>query len=616
MKKLHIAGLAGLASLGAHAQLAPPSDLQRSLDPVVVTASRASNPTTTMRDAIVITREDLDAAGPVSLAEVLQRRAGIELRATGGPGQPQTLFIRGAGSAQTLVLVDGMRVGSATVGTTSIEHIPIEMIERIEVVKGPLSSLYGAEAIGGVVQIFTRGKGVPHFFAATSYGSDNDRRVSAGLATADETNKVSLAAGVRSVDARSASNPRSPFYNADRDPYDNAFFNVRASHRLWQGETLELEAFTTRSRTHFDAGPGDDRNTQAISGAKVSSSSQLFPGWVSRLTLGEGRDRYALRGDFASSIETQQDQAAWINEFPSPLGVIVTGIEFLRQRVVSDDTANPFTKTRRDTKSEFLGVNEAYEGHRFEASVRHDDDDSFGQRTTGSVSYGLDWPKVLRVAGTYARGFRAPTFFDLYGPTLSDPTFGPYYKPNPDLQPERSRSYELAVKSDPVATVQWRLTAFDNRFDNLIVFSAVDLMQVNVAKARARGVEASLEGRFYETRIRAALTAQHTRDEKSDKRLRGRAERYGTIDVTRDFGSWTAGLAVVASGPRFDSIDEDPASRLPSYAVADARLRYTFDKRWSAELSVANLTDRKYENAVGYDAPRRAVMLSLRFESF
>src|SRR6478672_4216887 len=166
MKAIAIAGLAGLACAGAHAQS----------ETVVVTASRAINPSPTLRDAIVITRDDIEAAGPVSLGELLQRRAGVELRAVGGPGQPQTIFIRGAGTAQTLVLVDGMRVGSATVGTTSIEHIPLEMIERIEVVKGPLSSLYGPEAIGGVIQVFTRGKAVPHLFASVEYGTDNDRR--------------------------------------------------------------------------------------------------------------------------------------------------------------------------------------------------------------------------------------------------------------------------------------------------------------------------------------------------------------------------------------------------------------------------------------------------------
>ena len=613
MKTLRIAGLAGLASLGAHAQFAAPLAVQQSVDPVVVTASRGTNPATTMRDAVVITREDLDAAGPLSLAEVLQRRAGIELRATGGPGQPQTLFIRGAGTAQTLVLVDGMRLGSATVGTTSIEHIPLEMIERIEVVKGPMSSLYGPEAIGGVVQIFTRGKGVPHFFVTTSYGTDSDKRISAGISTADDVNKLTLSAGVRSVDARSATNPRNFFYNADRDPYDNAFFNLRASHRLWQGETLELEAFTTRSRTHFDNGPGDanERNDQAISGVKVSSSTEFTPGWTSKLTLGQGRDRLAIRAEFPNSIETRQDQATWLNEFKTPRGSIVAGLETLRQEVVSDDTANPFTQTRRDINSGFVGATEVWDGHRFEASARRDEDDQFGSRNTGSVSYGWDWPSVARLSGTYAKGFRAPTFFDLYGPS-----FEGFYVPNPNLQPEHSKSYEITLRSDPAAAAQWRLTAFDHRFENLIVYSFEQSTVLNVASARVRGLEAALEWRVWETRVRAALTAQRPRDDATGKRLQGRAQRYGTLDATRDFGSWTAGIGLLASADRFDSTNESPESRLGGYAVVDARLRYAIDKRWSVELTATNLFDRRYESAVGYDAPRRAVMLALRFESF
>ncbi len=611
MKKLHIAVLAGLASLGAHAQFAAPPAFQQAFEPVVVTASRAFSPTTTMRDAIVITREDLAAAGPLTLGEVLQRRAGIELRATGGPGQPQTLFIRGAGTAQTLVLVDGMRVGSATVGTTSIEHIPLEMIERIEVVKGPLSSLYGPEAIGGVVQIFTRGKDVPHLFASASYGSDNDRRVSAGIATADESSRLSLATGVTAVDARSATNSRNFLYNPDRDPYANAFFNVRASHRMWQGETLALDAFTTRSRTHFDNGPGDDRNDQSISGVKLSSSTEFFEGWSSQLAFGLGIDRLAIRSGVPDSIETRQEQASWLNELTIAGGSMLVGYEFLRQDVTSDDAANPFTRTRRDIHSVFAGINQVYGGQRLEASVRRDSGDPFGERNTGSLSYGIDWPSVARLSGTYARGFRAPTFFDLYGPTFEG------YAPNPLLAPERSKSYEIAVKSDPAApSMQWRITAFDHRFDNLIVYSFEQGTVQNVARARARGVEASLEWRLMGARIRAAITAQSPRDDDTGKRLQGRAQRYGTIEATRDFGPWTAAVSVLASGSRFDSVGEAPGSRLGGYAIVDARLRYAFDKRWSAQLSAANLADRKYENVIGYDAPRRAVMVSVRFESY
>jgi vitamin B12 transporter len=612
MKSLSLAGLAGLASLGAQAQVPTSPPLRTAIDPVVVTATRSLTPASSLRDVTVITREELEDSGSLSLAEVLQRRAGIEFRATGGPGQPQTLFIRGAGSAQTMVLVDGMRVGSATVGTTSIENIPLEMIERIEVVKGPLSSLYGPEAMGGVIQIFTRGKSVPHLFVSGAYGSRNDLRASAGLATVDGGTSLSLATGVRHVDAASATDARNTFgYNPDRDPYGNAFATVHITQKLWTDETIGIEAFTSRGRTHFDAGLGsDDRNDQQISGVKLTSSASFTGWWASRVTLGEGRDRLVISGSFPSVLETRQDQASWVNEFAVPGGSIVAGVETVRQKVVSDENT-PFTRDKRDTNSAFAGITQLFEGQRIEASARRDDDEQFGSRNTGSVSYGYDFPGVVRLSATFARGFRAPTFFDLYGEF-------PGYTPNPNLQPERSKSAEYTVKSDAAAPLRWRLTAFDNRFDNLLVFTFTDTSStvVNAARARVRGIEASLEASWLGASWRGSFTAQRPRDEDTGLRLQGRAERYGTFDVARTFGKWTAGLTVVASGAAYDSTNEAPASKLGGYAVVDARVRYAFAKGWTAELTATNLGDKRRETAVGYEAPGRGILLNARFDAF
>jgi vitamin B12 transporter len=626
MKPLPFAGLIGLAALGAHAQVTSPSFLRPNPEPIVVTATRGLQGTPSLRDSVVITRDDIESFGAISLGEVLQRRAGVELRATGGPGQPQGVFIRGAGAAQTLVLIDGLRVGSASAGTTSIETIPLEMIERIEVVKGPMSSLYGSEAAGGVIQIFTRGKAVPYFFAAAGYGSHNDRRASAGLSTAEGDTSFALSAGVRKVDAPSATNERAGFsFAPDRDPHENAFATLRISQRYWQGETLALEAFMSHARTHFDSGlpfdgiPVDDRNRQTIGGVRVSSTNMFAPWWASRLTAGQGRDKLDFYGQFPARYETRQDQVAWINEFATFMGSTIVGVETVRQTVQPDRTFDEatqaetilFTRNQRDTNSAFIALNQDIAGQRFEASARRDDDDQFGKRNTGSASYGLEWPNVARASVTYAKGFRAPTFNDLYGPS-----FPGFYTPNPDLKPERSASREISVKSVAAAPTQWRLTAFDNRLDDLIVFSFAEATVLNVNRARIRGVEAMLDATWWGTRIRASMTAQRPRDEATGKRLQNRAERFGAVEATRTFGSFTVGVSVFASGSRFDSVDESAATKLPGYAVVDARLRYAIDKRWSAELTATNLGDRKYDATYGYDAPRRGVFLNLRFESF
>jgi len=610
MKILSFAGLAGLAGIAAHAQQAPQPVAQ---DPVVVTATRMLDAVPTLRDTIVITRDDLDAAGPLSLGEVLQRQAGIELRGLGGAGQPQSLFMRGAGSGQTLVLVDGMRVGSATAGTTAIEHLPLEMIERIEIVKGPMSSLYGADAIGGVIQVFTRRKGVPHLFATAGFGTDRDARVSGGIEAVDGATAVAMSAGYRRVDPPSATNSRSFFFNPDRDGYDNAFANLRLAQTLMQGETITLEAFGTRGRTQFDDGGSgvETRDTQTISGVKVTSSNRFADNWASKLSVGSSRDRLISEfPDFESgaptreTLETRQDQATWINEFTLPGARLLAGYETVRQKV-SGTTA--YTVDKRNTNSVFGAINQELGGSRFEASLRHDDDDQFGGRTTGSASYGIDVAQLGRVALTYGRGFRAPTFNDLYYPGFS----------NPFLRPEHSDTWELSWRSPPsLVPGSWRVSAFDNRFQDLIVFSFEEGKPLNIASARSRGIEIVGEGTWAGTRLRGNATFQRPRDEGTGKQLHNRAERFGSFDAARDFGPWTAGLTLTATGPRFDSDDESPDSKLGGYVVFDARVRYRWTKQWSVELSGANLGDRHYENAVGYDAPRRSVFLSLRFEAF
>lgn len=601
------AGLASLAVLGTQAQILP---VVTSTSPLLVTATRSMSETPTLRDALVITRAELEAAGPLSLGELLERRAGVELRATGGPGQPQGLFIRGAGTAQTLVLVDGLRVGSATVGTTSIEHIPVEMIERIEVVKGPLSSLYGSDAIGGVVQIFTRGKSVPHLFASAAYGTDNDRRVAAGVSAVDGDTAISVAMGARKVDAPSATSPRATFlHDPDRDPHENAFVNVRASQRLWQGETVSLDAFASRSRTRFDAGlpfegpPQDDRNDQSLAGARVTSTNKFASWWTSRLMVGHGRDKVTTRGLYPSEFETRQDQVSWVNELATEAGAVTAGLETVRQKVGPD---GQFTRQRRDTRSAFAGLRESWAGHSLEASIRRDDDDQFGARDTGSASYGIDWAGVARVSVTVARGFRAPTFFDLYAPA-SD-----FYRPNPGLRPERSRSREVALRSLGAGAVSWRVAAYENRIEDLIVF--VDPTVENVGRAEIRGAEASVGTTWRGTRWSASVTVQDPIDEATGLRLPGRARHFGTLGAERDFGALRVSLAAHASGDRYDRPGE--TARLPGYATLDARLRYAIDRRWTVELAATNLGDKRRETSVGYDAPRRQVMLSLRFEAF
>ena len=615
MAIVRFAGLAACAALGAQAQVNT-LPFAHPFEPLVVTASRTpTDPLPTLREAVVITREDLDAAGPVSLAEALQRFAGVEIRTTGGPGQPASLFLRGTGNAQTLVLIDGLRAGSGSSGGTALEAIPLEMIERIEVVKGPLSSLYGSDAIGGVVQVFTRGRGVPHLFASAGYGSDNDRRASAGVSSVDGNTAFSLNAGGRKVDARSATNPRAGFfYDPDRDPHEEAFANGRLSHKAWNGEELVLDAFATRSRTSYDGGSPDDRAIQEITGVRVSSSTEFMPWWRLRLDAGHAEDRYRSEGGYASRYDTKRDQGTFVNELGVAGGKALLGAELVRERVTgTDQIAGPlFPATRRDTKGYFASIVQAQGENRFEGNVRHDQDDFYGGHTTGSASLGFLLMSGVRASATYAQGFRAPTFNDVYG-------YPGFSIGNDKLRPEKSRNREASLRDAGTLPFQWRATAFDNRLDDLIVPRALGdgtYQATNVARARVRGLELEGAATWYGVRLQARFTAQRARDEDTGLRLQGRADRFGSLEAARTFGRWTVGANVLASGARNDATPPTDAARVGGYARVDARVRYTAAKFWNVELTAVNVADRRYENAAGFDAPRRGVFLNVRFDAF
>jgi vitamin B12 transporter len=224
------------------------------------------------------------------------------------------------------------------------------------------------------------------------------------------------------------------------------------------------------------------------------------------------------------------------------------------------------------------------------------------------VSYGTSLTEAILISGTWAHGFRAPTFNDLYLVA-----FAPFYLPNPDLRPERSRSREISLRNAP-APWQWRLTAFDNQLEDLIVATAATVM--NVSRARVRGVEATADLAWLGVRWRGAATLQRPRDEDTGRRLQGRARRFGSLEASRSWGAWTLATRVTASGDRYDSLGEAAGTRLAGYARVDARVRYVHDKRWTVELAAVNLGDRRYEHALGYEGTRRGALLSVRFDAF
>jgi vitamin B12 transporter len=565
----------------------------------VVTAGRIVQPLAdTLRPVVVIHARDIEQSGQLTLPEVLQQFGGVEIASNGGAGGAASVFMRGANSAHTLVLVDGIRLGSATTGTTAFENIPLAQIERIEIVSGPASSLYGSDAIGGVIQIFTKsGRYSPGATVQAGIGGDATRSLRASASGTAGGTELTVSAGYLATDGFSAGRPTLPFggYNPDDDPYRNSSFSAKVAHRPDPRHELGASVMHSRGTAHFDSGPGtDDRTEQSLTSAAVHSRNQFTAGWESLLRVGTGRDdSESLETAFPGRFTTRQNQASWQNTLRLGDHSAIAGIEYLAQEV---EASTPYDVTRRTVRSAFAGFTGNWGDHALQADVRRDDNSQFGTPGTGSVAYGYRVSPDLRLRAAWGKAFHAPSFNDLYYPG-----FG-----NPALAPERSRSGEAGLEWS-AAGQRFVATAFDNRISDLIVFvfdpADYSYLPQNIAEARIKGLEMSWEGRLLDSRIRARATWQDPKSRDGGYQLQRRAKQFGSVTASRAFDGWTAGVEVVGSGARYDSSDESADSRMAGYAVANLTLSRALADGWRLEARWNNVFDRDYELAKGYATP-------------
>ncbi len=580
------------------------------LDNMVITATRTAQPLDhTLAQAVIITRDEIESAGVASLTELLQRKGGLEIRTTGGPGQPSSVFIRGANGAHTLVLVDGLRVGASSSGATAFENIPLDLIERVEIVKGPLSGLYGSDAIGGVVQVFTRASNKPRLTSSAGAGTESTVGFNAGFSVTENKSTLTFDAGYQDSKAKSATNPAAgPYvYHPDRDPYRNTHVLVKLTQTLWQGETIGLTAWQSRGKTNFDdgAGSGAAINRQTLSGYHLTSENSFSAEWKSRLIVGRTIDDSIITSSYPGNFKTGQTQASWFNEFRTVNGHMSAGVEWRSEKLTSDTN---YDSKKRDTTSIFAGYLERLGPAQFEFTLRRDEEDQFGRRNTGSASYGVTFTPAISGYVRAGRAFRAPSFNDLYYPGFN----------NPLLKPEQSDQAEAGLRLRGTGAQKYRveLVHFENRIDDLIVFDTATFQPQNLARARIRGWEVQADASFVGMTVKAALTVQRPEDRDTGAQLRSKAKRFGSLGASRNFGKWDVAADIVASGERFDSGNEAAATRMGGYAVVNANVRYRIDKTWSVEVVGQNLADRKYELAQGYNTPSRSVFVNVRAVAF
>ena len=594
------AAVAALFSLPLSAAEAP-------LGNTVVTATR----TETIMDevlapVIVITRKELERSLAPDVASLLQFHAGIDIARNGGPGQVTSVFIRGTDSNHATMLVDGVRINPGTIGGASIQNIAPETIERIEIVKGPRSTLYGTDAIGGVINLITRSYTDNGFDAATGYGRYDTFLAAASGGFGAEGGELAFSANW----LESGGFPARTLDDTDRG-YDNTSFTVKGRTQLGAVKlgARYWQASGTSEYSDFLLAPVDQdfENRMAALDATFAPTER----WHARVTVSHIDDEIEQnQADFLGNfvrVQTRRNAADWQNDVR--LGehqLLTAGLLFTQEETLSTESFAPFDE---DTHSAMVFAQDRIDVGRHDLllAAAYLDHETFGTEATWNAEYGIDIASGTRLIAAAGTGFRAPDSTDRFG-------FGG----NPALDPEHSRNYELSLVQRFGERQQLRLSAFRNEIDELIVFVVTDPATFegrneNVERARIDGVELAYEYDAPTWRLRAEAIAQDPRNLTTDEKLLRRASESVTLAFAKALGAHELGFDVLLSGKREDfGIPEQ--IELDSYALVNLYARFALMRGLSLQVRLENTLDEQYQLASTYNTPDRSVFVAVRYE--
>ena len=584
------------------------------LDPITVTANRMPSENV-LASTTVISRSDIERLQITDLPSLLSRQSGIDIATSGGIGQQSSIFMRGTNSSHVLVLVDGVKWYSATAGSPAIQDFPVEQIERIEIVRGPRSGLYGGEAIGGVIQIFTR-KGQRGFtpYANVSYGTHDTKKATLGISGGGEKTSYNAGFSHQSTEGISALS-NDVITNQDDDGYRNNSLNLNLSHELHEKVSVELGYIRAEAYTEYDqefngffAANAVTEKLHTETEQQVISSKlafQISDNWLSNIVAGESRDQSESFTDNVSSfIFNTRHRYVSLNNIVniSDTQTLNVGLDYDVDHV---DGTTDFVDSSRDNKAVFASWQGSWNQHNWLLSARHDDNEAFGGHNTGTAEWGYRINDELQLIASVGTGFKTPTFNDLYFPLF----WG--YQGNPDLDPERSRSYELSLVGNN-SFVDWSIRAYETKISDLIFIKSDFSTVENINKARIQGLELDIETEVFGWIAQANMSFLRPEDEQTGKVLARRAKRLASFQADKQWGDFSAGASWKLTGHRFDNASN--SVRMGGYGLVDLRAAYQVDKDWSAQLSVSNVFDKEYQTVNTYNSLDRTAMLTISYK--
>lgn len=599
-----------LACAAAWPVLAQP---ENSLPETVVTATRVEQPLTdVLADVSIVDRAELERSGLQSLAQVLAKLPGVQYSSNGSYLSTTGLFLRGASTSQTILLVNGVRVGSATSGQYSLENLPLQRIERVEVLRGAAAALYGPDAVGGVIQVFTREpvEGV-HKSATVGLGSDGQRQ--AGASLQGRSGKLGYTIGLSHEKATgiSVSTPAANGYNADEDGYEFTSVDASLQWRLNERHSLGLTLLGSEGEYQFDRAPSPAptgvtaSNTNAVAEPALRHvtlewKAQWTADWLSTLRVGHSEDvsvsRYWLQttGAFISegNFDTRREQLTWQNDIRLGKDVLTLVADVHQASVDSSTSYTVIDRTMRGFAASYAKRGDLWDAL---VNVRHDRNSQYGSFNTWSLSGGYLLGKSLKLVGSAGTTFQAPTFNQLYYPG-----FG-----NPSLTPQEGRSHEIGLKYAR-GSIRASLVAYQNEVEGFINPST----NAQSSRAVLKGVTFNWAQSWGSTSLSASYDYADPVLKPSNTRVSRVARHLLNTQISHRLGDWTPFAELTFSGDRYDS---SGGVTLPGYGLLNLGTSYQINKNWKLSARLNNVTDKSYSLAYGYTAPGRNVFVSLHW---
>jgi vitamin B12 transporter len=574
-------------------------------NPVVVTAQRQEQRELELvsNNLTVISAEEIAKSGASTIGEILNQQVGVQFDRAGGPGSAESIFIRGGNSSHTLLLVDGVRVNSATTGAGSFESIPLAIVERIEILRGGASSLYGADALSGVVQVFTKSNAGNYSNVDISFGNLDSRNISLSLGRRINDLNISFGVSEKASKGINLYSRNADAYNSDLDGYLLRSFNFKVDHKIQNGRvgfshisselTSQFDSYASDSSYNQYLAEADWKNKHEIKVSSIWHEYLISSNWLSKITISDGVDSVITT---PSSIylqpydlfKTKNQQINWQNNFSTEYGKFIVGLEYLDQKL---ETTGSYEKKNRTIGSQYVGLVKDFNKNQIQLNVRRDDNDQFGEKLTNSVGYSYRPNQSLKFYASRSTAFKAPSFNDLYFPVTPGVGGG-----NPNVMPETSKNHEFGVQYAKLDR-SISLTRFVSEISNLISWAespvgSYEYYPSNVGEAKISGYEFRASKSFSNLGVGLNYTNQSPKDLSTGLQLVRRSEQHGLAFLSYKLNSFTLRTELAFQGQKFD--DAANTRKISGYGLVNTYAEKKIDKEMTIYARINNLFDKDY----------------------